>query len=491
MTIDPNNSIPLITEDVITGDKALKGVLPPDFAYAASTASFQIEGGWDQDGKGPGIWDVYLHENNMDNGDDAVNSYNLWREDIKLLKQYGVNTYRFSISWPRVKPLGGKDDPVNEKGIEYYSNLVDALLAEGITPFVTIFHWDTPYELQKRYGEFENPDKLVDDFVAYARVLFERLGDRVTNWITINEPVIYMMFNIMGMKANTWTEDTSIAYTKSLLLSHARTVDLYRREFKPKQGGQIGITLNVDYVVPIDDSPSAIEAAQDSLDQMFGQFADPIYHGYFPESMYKRFDRTKLNFTPEEWAIVKGSNDFFGLNHYSTFYATGEVRPLKGASGRDRALGLEVRVAEKNGVPIGRRGENGHPYDVAWGFRLLIQYIDKRYLKSSGHRLYITENGYAVDGETKLEIDQAVEDKARQSYYAGYIREAVLARTEDGIDIAGYMAWSLMDNLEWLQGYRSRFGITCVDRSSPNFTRTPKESAFMLKRVFDYLISKE
>jgi beta-glucosidase len=161
--------------------------------------------------------------------------------------------------------------------------------------------------------------------------------------------------------------------------------------------------------------------------------------------MYKRFDRTKLDFTPEEWAVVKGSNEFFGLNHYSTFYATGEVRPLEGANARELALGPQVRATEKDGVPIGRRGQRGHPYDVAWGFRLLLQYIDKRYLKPSGHRLYVTENGYAIDGETELSTEEAVQDKARQSYYAGYIREAVLARTEDGIDIAGYMAWSLME----------------------------------------------
>lgn len=135
----------------------------------------------------------------------------------------------------------------------------------------------------------------------------------------------------------------------------------------------------------------------------------------------------------------------FGLNHYSTFYANGEVQPYETASLRDRALGLQVRVHEKDGVPIGRRGERGHPYDVAWGFRKLLQYIDKRYLKPSGHKVYITENGFAVDGETKMTTEEAIQDKARQSYFLGYIREAVLARTEDGIDVAGYMAWSLME----------------------------------------------
>lgn len=139
------------------------------------------------------------------------------------------------------------------------------------------------------------------------------------------------------------------------------------------------------------------------------------------------------------------ANSSFGLNHYSTFYANGEVRDFESASPRDRALGLQVRVVEKDGVPIGRRGERGHPYDVAWGFRALLRYIDKRYLKPSGHSLYVTENGFAIDGETQLSTEEAVQDKARQSYFAGYVREAVLARTEDGIDVAGYMAWSLME----------------------------------------------
>lgn len=205
MAANKNDSFPYLTEDVITADPSLKGALPKDFRFAASTASYQIEGGWQADGKGPSIWDAYLHDNKMEDGDDAVNSYYNWKEDIKLLKKYGVNTYRFSVSWPRIRPLGesgcwpqccqyrskltagGKDDPINEKGIEYYSNLVDALIAEGITPFLTIFHWDLPQELYERYGGFENTDRIVEDFVAFARVLFERLGDRVKNWITINE----------------------------------------------------------------------------------------------------------------------------------------------------------------------------------------------------------------------------------------------------------------------------------------------------------------
>lgn len=189
-------------ETLITSNPALRDVLPPDFMYAASTAAYQIEGATAVDGKGPSIWDVYL-ENTADNGERACNSYHLFREDIKLLKSYGCNTYRFSISWPRVLPNGSGE--VNEKGIAYYSDLVDALLAAGITPFITIFHWDTPAALDEAYAGF-NDERIVADYVSFAKVLFERLGDRVKHWITFNEPFVYVLLNSVLFKKDTWSD---------------------------------------------------------------------------------------------------------------------------------------------------------------------------------------------------------------------------------------------------------------------------------------------
>lgn len=190
----------------IAEDSSLKDVLPSSFQYGYASASYQIEGGYQQDGRGPSIWDEYLKD--QENGNEAVDSYNRFREDVALLKEYGSSAYRFSVSWSRVKPLGGKNDPVNEKGIEYYNQLVsrvsvtglptrlsslsyqiDALLEAGITPWVTIYHWDLPLELQKRYNGLatEDSNRIVEDFVSYSQLLFDRFGDRVKNWITLNE----------------------------------------------------------------------------------------------------------------------------------------------------------------------------------------------------------------------------------------------------------------------------------------------------------------
>jgi beta-glucosidase len=184
----------------ILEDPAFSAVLSKNFSYGSATAAYQIEGAKDADGKGPSVWDECLR--NQDNGDVACDSYHQWTEDIKLLKEYGCNTYRFSISWPRVKPQGGRNDPVNEAGIMYYNTLVrpstkmyktvayrqiDALLEAGITPWVTIFHWDHPAELESRYGGFSNTEEIVQDFLSYAQLCFQRFGDRVQNWITINE----------------------------------------------------------------------------------------------------------------------------------------------------------------------------------------------------------------------------------------------------------------------------------------------------------------
>lgn len=211
--------------------------------------------------------------------------------------------------------VGGANDPVNEKGIEYYSNLVDALLAEGIEPVVTLFHWDLPLALEKAYGGLDNTERIVEDFVAYGRLLFERLGDRVTNWITINEPFIYTLLQSAVLKKAEYAADNGAKFdelwaanTRSILLCHARTVDLYRREFKPTQKGVIGITLNMDWIVPFDDTPAAAAAAQQGIDHQLGMYADPIYHGRFPASVLQRFG-DKLAFNDDEWRVIKGSND--------------------------------------------------------------------------------------------------------------------------------------------------------------------------------------
>ncbi|KAK4684015.1 hypothetical protein P7C73_g6191, partial [Tremellales sp. Uapishka_1] len=486
----------------VTSDPKLKGVLPSSFLYGAASASYQIEGAPTKDGKGPSVWDAALK--GKENGDIACDSYHLWKDDIQLLKKYGCNTYRFSISWPRILPrgishlslafvtsdrcmAGDLGEAINEAGIKYYSDLVDALLAANIKPFVTIYHWDHPLALEDRYRGFES-ENIIPDFVGYAKVLFERLGDRVKDWVTINEPLVVTMLGGVVLKKQSWDMKINhIQYVRTLILSHAYTVDLYRREFQPTQGGQIGITLNLDWVEPINDTQLAVDAAQIELDYVCGMFADPIYLGRFPPSMRSVYGEHFPEFSDEQWKIVIGSSDFFGLNSYGTSYATGRVIQPETDPGKI-SFGLHEKVTEKDGKPIGNRGHNGHPYDVPWGFRNLLRYIQKRYAGPTNVPIYITENGFATQGEADMSLEEQVNDIQRQHYYLGYLKEMIEAVRDEGVDVRGYMAWSLLDNLEWMFGYTPRFGITCVDRNN-GCKRTPKDSAGILREIFAHAMS--
>nr|XP_019049571.1 hypothetical protein I302_03360 [Kwoniella bestiolae CBS 10118]OCF28501.1 hypothetical protein I302_03360 [Kwoniella bestiolae CBS 10118] len=471
---------------LILQDPAFQGVLPRDFAFGSATASYQIEGAIDADGKGPCVWDDCLRE--QDNGHVACDSYNQWKEDLKLLKQYGCRVYRFSIAWSRVKSLGGRNDSVNEQGIKYYSDMIDDLLNAGIVPWVTIFHWDHPLALEKSYGGFFNDTDLVEDFVSYAKLCFDRFGDRVQNWITINEPHIFTMQSSSSYKQPQWVHKQDHGrFARSLLLCHARAVELYRREFKQRQNGRIGIVYNCDWVEPVNDSPEAKSAADFAREWVLGFYADPVFLGRFPQSVVDYLGDSLPAFSDEEWRLIKGSTEFFGWNHYGTQYASG--KRLETDNPRLVSFGSIERVFEKDGVVIGNKGEAGHPYDVPWGFRKLLRYIHDRYTGPASIPIFITECGFSIDGEADMTFEERIHDTQRQDYFAGYLKELLEAVRDDKIDCRGFMAWSLMDNLEWLYGYRKRFGITAVDMEN-GCKRTPKDSAALLKEIFDYSIAQ-
>ncbi|KAG7527744.1 hypothetical protein FFLO_06625 [Filobasidium floriforme] len=468
----------------------LKGVLPPDFVQGYASASYQIEGGHDTDGRLPSVWDITLRAQGLETGDEAVDSYHLWREDVRLLKEYGCNAYRFSVSWSRVRPLGGKDDPVNEKGIGYYNNLIDALLEANITPYITLFHWDLPQPLQDRYKGFRAANKaaIIEDFVSYAELLFERFGDRVKNWITLNEPFVYVILDAVVLNSECDFDNDPFTVAHNQILVHAHTVDLYRRKFQPTQGGRIGITLNIDWVVPIDESQEAKDAADLAVAMALGWVGGERVKGELSSILKKRYPQLP-DFTPDEWKIVKGSSDFFGLNHYGTKWATGKIVERGQVSGfQFFGAGVE-QVAEKDGVPIGRRGHNGHPYTVPWGFRQLLNHVHKQYAGPNGLGIIITENGFAIQDEADRTLEQIVDDKERQEYYDLYITELCQAHKE-GIKMEGYLGWSLLDNLEWNQGYAPRFGVTHVDRAN-GFKRTPKDSTKVLKAIWQHTIKSD
>lgn len=426
----------------------------------------------------------------------ACDSYRRYKDDVELLKSLGAKAYRFSISWSRVIPLGGRNDPINQKGLDYYIKLVDELLEAGITPFITLHHWDLPDALDKRYGGYLNKEEFTADFEHFARVMFKAIP-KCKHWITFNEP---WCTSILGFNKGYFAPGRTSDRTKSpvgdsarepwivghnLLIAHAKAVKVYREEFKPTQGGEIGITLNGDATLPWDpEDPADVEACDRKIEFAISWFADPIYFGHYPESMRKQLGDRLPTFTPEEAALVKGSNDFYGMNHYTANY----IRHKEGVPPEDDFLGnLETLFYNKKGDCIGPETQSFWLRPHAQGFRDLLNWLSKRY----GYpKIYVTENGTSIKGENDMPLEKILEDDFRVKYYDDYVRAMAKASEEDGVNVMGYMAWSLLDNFEWAEGYETRFGVTYVDYANDQ-KRYPKKSAKSLKPLFDSLIKKE
>ncbi|KAJ3561199.1 hypothetical protein NP233_g10336 [Leucocoprinus birnbaumii] len=317
--------------------------LPQGFLFGFATAAYQIEGSPEAVGRTPSIWDTFTHPGpnrkhpiaDGSSGDVATDSFNRWKEDLELLKSYGAKAYRLSISWSRVIDFSGAKnkkkgdrDPINTEGIKFYRTVIEELARNGITPCVTLYHWDLPQALHDRYEGWLDRE-IVNDFMHYAKVVFNAYGDIVKNWITINEPWIisnlgYNFGNFApGRTSNRERSAVGDSSTEPwivghhLILAHSYAVKAYREEFGI-QGGQIGITLDCPWYMPFDDKPENVAAAQRALDTRAGWFADPIYKGYYPASLEKMLGDRLPKFTAEEISVVKGSSDFFGLNTYTT-----------------------------------------------------------------------------------------------------------------------------------------------------------------------------
>ncbi len=448
---------------------------PPDFVWGTATSSYQIEGAHDVDGKGPSIWDAFSSIpgkiKNGDTGDISIDHYHRMKEDVALIKSLGFNAYRFSISWPRIIPQGrGK---VNEAGIEFYNNLIDELLAHGITPWITLYHWDLPLALQFEMDGWMSKE-IVGCFADYARLCFQRFGDRVKNWITLNESwVVAILGHGQGVFAPGRTSNAEpYQVAHNLILSHAAAVDIFRKEFS-NQGGMIGITNNCDWREPLTDNEDDQAAAERALLFFVGWFADPIYLGDYPQVMKDRLGERLPRFTQEEKLLVKGSSDFFGLNHYTTMYAAENYGKINAGSvygnggiSEDQDVDLSVdkswEMTKMNWAV------------VPWGCRKLLEWIKDRY---NNPPIYITENGCAYDDQ----IDNgSVHDDKRVAFYRGYLEECHKA-IQNGVNLKGFFAWSLFDNFEWASGYSLRFGINYIDYDT--LQRIPKDSAYWWKKV--------
>lgn len=474
--------------------------LPSDFLWGFATAAYQVEGATQQDGRGPTIWDTFCAiPGKIADGTDgsvACDSYNRTAEDIALLKRLGATCYRFSLSWARIIPLGGRNDPINQAGIDHYVKFVDDLLEAGITPFITLLHWDVPDELDKRYGGLLNKEEFPLDFENYARVVFKAIP-KCKNWITFNEP---WCSSILGYSTGFFAPGRTSNREKSpvgdssrepwivghnLLLAHGRAVKVYREEFKPTDKGQIGITLNGDYTYPWDpEDPRDVEAANRKIEFAISWFADPIYFGKYPDSMRKQLGDRLPEFTPEEVDLVKGSNDFYGMNHYTADY----VKHGDGNPPPEDFLGdLSTHPYSKNGDCIGPETQSFWLRPNPEGFRGLLNWLSKRY----GYPpIYVTENGTSIKGENDLKEPEILNDVFRYEYFRDYVNAMAKAVSEDGCNVKGYMAWSLMDNFEWAEGYETRFGVTYVNYKDGQ-QRKEKYSAKKMKEIFDAVIKKD
>lgn len=444
---------------------------PKDFVWGTATSSYQIEGAVEEGGRGPSIWDTFCavpgNISNGDTGEVACDHYHHVEEDIRLMAEMGVKAYRFSIAWSRILP-DGTSDSINQDGVAFYNKVIDSCLKHGIQPWATLYHWDLPQHLHETEDGWLG-DSIVDRFADYAAVCFASFGDRVKNWITINEAwVVSILGYGQGVFAPGHTSNVE-PYTvgHNLLLAHAKAVDIYRKRFQQQQKGQIGITNNCDWREPLSDRLEDRAAAQRSLEFFVGWFADPIYLGDYPESMKQRVGDRLPKITDQQRALIKGSSDFFGLNHYTTMLASesnGDIaeQAVYGNGGLSEDQGLDLSIDQDWSLTDMQWAV------VPWGCRKLLEWIAQRY---DNPDIYITENGCAYDTEL---IDGDINDQNRIEFYASYLDECANA-IDNGVNLKGYFAWSFMDNFEWASGYEKRFGLHHVDFETG--VRTPKDSA--------------
>jgi len=451
-----------------------------NFVWGVATSSYQIEGAWNEDGRELSIWDEFCRmpgKTRGATGDFAGDHYHRWREDVTLMKALGVTAYRFSIAWPRIFPDGA--GAVNAAGVRFYDELIDALLDAGIEPWVTLYHWDLPLILQQQHGGWMS-SKTGEAFCVYSDFCFKHYGDRVKNWITINEPwcaaVLGHGFGNHAPGRKSETEPWIVGH--NLLLAHARAVQIYRKDYVASQRGQIGLVMNCDWREPLTDSDEDRSAAELALEFMLAWFADPIYFGDYPESLKSRLGDKLPEFTASEKEMLKGPSDFFGLNHYSTYYTRAVEKAESGQAGNAGVFGTdEVELIPLGDVPVSAMNWS----IVPWGMNKLLHWIDRRY----GHPpIYITENGVAG---AEPDVKTAVNDTQRCDFFRDYIASGLKARDE-GVDLRGYFAWCLLDTFEWAWGFDVQFGLVRADMQTGE--RTPKNSFYDYRNLISQYYGK-
>ncbi|KAI3846236.1 hypothetical protein MKX03_002802 [Papaver bracteatum] len=449
-----------------------RSCFPAGFTFGTASSSYQYEGAASKDGRGPSIWDTFTHkfpEKILDgsNGDVAVDSYHRYKEDVKIMQEMGLDSYRFSISWSRILPTGKLSGGVNKEGIKYYNNLINELLSKGVQPYVTLFHWDLPQGLEDAYGGFLSPH-IVDDFKDYAELCYKEFGDRVKHWITLNEPWTfsnggYALGNFAPGRCSKYIDPNCTAghsrtepYLTShyQLLSHAAAVHVYKLKYQASQKGKIGITLVSHWMVPFSNAKSDRHAALRALDFMY------------------------------ESDMVKGSFDFLGLNYYTGNYAehvmnaNNNINPSYTTDAQAKQTMLFIIVTtDRKGVPIGLKSGSPWLHVYPQGMKSLLHYTKRKYKNPI---IYITENGISEKNDPTLSLKEALKDDLRITYDHSHLYQVQRA-IKEGVDVRGYFAWSLIDNFKWNAGYTVRFGINFVDYKDGLLRRYPKSSSLWFK----------
>lgn len=429
-----------------------------DFVWGAATASYQIEGAWNEDGKGANIWDDFSHRpgtiQDKSTGDVACDHYHLYKDDVKMMKDMGLKAYRFSISWSRIIPEG--TGAINQKGIDFYNNLINELIKNDITPYITLFHWDLPTALYVR-GGWLNPESS-QWFEYYTKVIAENFGDRVKHFITFNEPSVFLGCGYLigehapGYKVG--NKDLLLAGT-NVLRCHGHAVSTLK-SIVPDCN--VGITLATQPKIPVTKKDEK-EAYESYFSTGLGNFIwsmgfwmDPIAFGKFPQQLVKEAGDIFPKISADEMKLINQKIDFLGVNIYEAQYA-GQYQRTPGTAHTE--LSWDV-----------------YPDALKWGIKLNY----KRY----NLPMYITENG--MSAHDWVSLDGKVHDPNRIDFLHRYIK-GLKEAADEGCDIRGYFHWSLMDNFEWAKGYNPRFGLVFVDYKTQK--RVLKDSAYWYKEVIE------
>ncbi len=433
---------------------------PDGFLWGCATSAYQIEGSPLADGAGPSIWHRFSHTPGMtlngETGDVACDHYHRMKDDVRLMAGLGLRAYRFSIGWARVLPHG--TGRINEKGLGFYDRLVDALLAHGIFPMATLYHWDLPEALDNR-GGWLNPD-IAEWFVDYARACFEKLDDRIRFWVTLNEPWVitdggYLHGALAPGHRNLF--ETPIA-AHNLLRAHGRAVQLYRESGRH----QIGLVVNVEPKYPASDSPEDLAATERAHAYMNRQYLDPVFRGRYPEELNGVYGEAWREWPAGDLDRIRVPIDFIGLNYYTRAVVRHDPNQYP----------IKASAVYQPSATYTETGWEVYPQ----GLTDALMWLKDNY---GNPPIFVTENGSAFYDPPKVEND-GLDDPLRRSYLTKHLK-AAHAAIRAGVDLRGYFAWSLLDNLEWSHGYSKRFGLIHVDFTTQK--RTLKGSADLYRRI--------